>query len=370
MRLLDRYLLRELAVPLSYCLIGFYIFWISFDLLSELDEFQSAKLSAGEIVLYYAYKTPELLVTVLPVALLLGLLYALTTHARHNEIVAMRAAGISLFRLSLPYLAVGLLFTFVLFFLNEVWIARNAGAAERITRRKTESKEDLWVHNVHFRNAAENRIWSIQKYNTKTGEMITPQVEWALPDGTQKKVFAKHALLQDGAWNFFDAELFSYSPGRSNIWDRFGVRTNRVSFPEFQETPREIALQLRFQRMNAMDAAKRVQLTLDEIKYLRDHVELNKRDRAMLETQYHARLAKPWTCLVVVLLALPFGTLTGRRNVFAGVAGSIFIVFIYFIIDRFGLAMGVGGFIPAYIAAWLPNTIFAATGLWLTLRIK
>lgn len=369
MRLLDRYLLRELAVPLAYCLAGFFILWITFDLFSELEGFQKAKLSAGDIVLFYVYRTPELLVTVLPVALLLALLYALTTHARHNEIVAMRAAGVSLFRLSLPYLAVGLLFTGMLYYLNEVWVPRYAGKAESIEKPQKDAAAQQWVGNVHFRNARENRIWNIQAYHLITGEMYMPQVEWTLPDGTQRKIFAKRGAREKDQWRFYDAELFTYVPGVQFDQTR-PARTNVIAFPEFEETIEEIALQLRFQRMKAIDATKRAQLTLEEINYLREHLELNERDQALLETQYHSRLAKPWTCLVVVLLALPFGTLTGRRNVFAGVAASIFIVFAYFVLDRFALAMGIGALIPPLAAAWLPNSIFAAIGLWLTLKIK
>ena len=86
MRLLDRYLLRELLVPLSYCLAGFLMFWISFDLFNELNGFQEKKLQPADIAEYYIVKTPELLVVVLPIALLLALLYTLTNHARHHEI--------------------------------------------------------------------------------------------------------------------------------------------------------------------------------------------------------------------------------------------------------------------------------------------
>src|SRR5688500_7023030 len=103
MRRLDRYLLRELAFPLAYCLGGFLIFWISFDLFSDLDKYQKQQLTAGEIAALYVYKLPELLAFVLPIALLLGMLYGLSTHARHNEIVAMRNAGLSIWRITLPY---------------------------------------------------------------------------------------------------------------------------------------------------------------------------------------------------------------------------------------------------------------------------
>ena len=93
MRLLDRYLLRELLVPLGFCLGGFFVFRLSFDLLGQLSGFQARGLGVGAIASYYWYGLPELLATVLPVGLLLAMLYALTNHTRNNEITAIRAAG-------------------------------------------------------------------------------------------------------------------------------------------------------------------------------------------------------------------------------------------------------------------------------------
>src|SRR5438034_5144486 len=119
MRLLDRYLLRELLVPLGYCLGGFLMFWVAFDLFTELEGLQEYKMHASDIARYYLVRTPEFLVMVLPIALLLALLYALTNHARHHEIAAMRAAGVSLWRLAAPYFGVGLAASMVLFALNE-----------------------------------------------------------------------------------------------------------------------------------------------------------------------------------------------------------------------------------------------------------
>ena len=105
MRLLDRYLLRELLLPLAFCLCGFLVFIISLDLFNQLSEFRSRRLGGMDVAEYYLVTAPEWLVTILPVALLLALLYALTNHARHNEITAIRAAGVGLWRLSAPYFA-------------------------------------------------------------------------------------------------------------------------------------------------------------------------------------------------------------------------------------------------------------------------
>src|SRR3990172_6832651 len=107
MRLLDRYLLRELLVPLCYCLGGFLLVWVSYRLFIELGDLQEKNLRFGDIVEYFVVQSPAFLLGVLPIALLLALLYALTNHARHHEITAIRAAGVSLWRLALPYFAVG-----------------------------------------------------------------------------------------------------------------------------------------------------------------------------------------------------------------------------------------------------------------------
>lgn len=373
MRLLDRYLFRELCIPLCYCLAGFLIFWISFDLFSELEDFQKTGLPAGQVARYYLAKTPELMVTVLPVALLLAMLYALTNHGRHNEIVAMRAAGLSLPRISAPYLAAGLLLSLALFALNERLAPEGSARAEAIKRGADaqEGKEE-WRQFVNFRNARENRTWNIAALNTRTFEMRQPHVELREADGGRRQLLAKSGIYTNGQWVFFDVELFHYAAEVD--FEKSGqrpLRTNELVLPELTEKPEDILLQIKFQQMNAIEASKRTQLSLGEIQYLRGHLELNARDRALLETQFHARIAQPWTCLVVALVALPFGAgAHSRRNVFAGVAASIFICFAYFVFLRLGLALGTGGMVAPWLAAWLPNALFAAAGGVLIWRIK
>ena len=180
MRLLDRYLLRELLIPLVYCLCGFLIFWISFDLFSELDDFQRYKLHALDVTQYYLVRVPKLLVDIVaPITLLLALLYALTNHARHHELTAMRAAGVSLWRLCLPYLAVGFIFSVSLFAVNEWWVPSSAERADQILNRYAASQpgstEREWHYNLNFKNARDHRLWNIGAYNVKTFEMKNTQ---------------------------------------------------------------------------------------------------------------------------------------------------------------------------------------------------
>jgi len=371
MRLLDRYLLRELLIPLGYCLSGFLIFWISSDLFTMLDDFQEKKLLFRDILEYYLVTSPEFLVLVLPVALLLALLYSLTNHARHHELTAIRTAGVSLWRLCRPYLAVGFAFTIVHFALNELWVPKSVEAAERILNRRTmkqtsPDKRNV-VRNLGFRNSRDDRTWHIGTYHLKTHEMENVIVEWKSLDGARHELYAQRGMRIDKVWTFSNALELAFAPGTATLTNR--NQTNLLPIPEFSETPEQIRSEIKIS--NRSKAVRNAELPIVEIfNYMRFHPRLSRPDEHWLYTQLHGRLAAPWTCLVVVLIAIPFAVGSGRRNVFVGVASSISICFIYFVLLRLGLALGSGGYVPPWLAAWFPNVSFGLAGLWLTARVR
>jgi lipopolysaccharide export system permease protein len=374
MRLLDRYLFRELLSPLAYCLGGFLIFWISFDLFNQLAEMQERKLHLLDVIEYCIAMTPEFLVTILPVALLLALLYTLTNHARHNEITAMRAAGVSLWRLCVPYLVVGLAASTVLFLLNEFLVPQGKDWSNHIMARYVQKTDDPvsqnYFPNLPFNNTRSHRSWMIGEYRAKTGEMLDPQVNWMLPDGSTCQLNADRAVRTNDAWTFFNVREFVQAAG-PNSASVPSLKTNVLAMPGFDETPKQIKTEIAIIDYQNLRNKSKVVIPLTDIwNYLKFHPDLSRADSSKLQTEFYSRLAAPWTCLVVVLIAIPFGTPSGRRNPFFGVAGSIFICFSYFVIEQISLPMGSSGFLPAWLAAWLPNIIFGATGLWLTSRVR
>jgi len=140
MRLLARYLLRECLVPLGFCLAAFLMFWVASYLITSMQGLQEDKLRGPDIALYYFFKVPEFLPIAIPVALLLALLYALTNHARHNEITAIRAAGVSLWRISLPYFGIAVFCGATLFLMNELLAPIAADRAEEIRESRVKPK--------------------------------------------------------------------------------------------------------------------------------------------------------------------------------------------------------------------------------------
>jgi lipopolysaccharide export system permease protein len=370
MRLLDRYLFRELLTPLAFCLGGFLIFWLSYDLFSELQDLEERKLHLFDVIEYAVALTPDFLVTILPVALLLALLYTLTHHARHNEITAMRAAGLSLWRLCVPYLMVGLAASLVLFWLNEWCVPRSATWADRILNRYVPKPDRARVQKplLTFRNDRAHRTWVFSEFHLKTALMLRPQVNWDSPDGERYQLNAASAVRTNGVWTFYNVEEFM---PRTNTDFAPRLMTNLLAMPEFDEKPRDIQSEIKINSYQSLRNTRRADIPLRTIwGHLRLHPNLPRAESSWLLTKWHGRLAAPWTCLVVVFIAIPFGAASGRRNLFVGVAGSIFICFAYFIIQQVSLVLGSANQLPPWLAAWLPNIIFGATGLVLTARVR
>jgi lipopolysaccharide export system permease protein len=372
MRLLDRYLLRELFTPLGFCLSGIQTLGVCLAVFNAMQE-QDRKLSLIEIMQYATAITPEFLASALPVVLLLAMLYTLANHARYNEITAMRAAGISLWRICAPYFAVGVVASFALFALNEFLVPRSTEWANRILNRHVEKPNAMEtqnkISNFGFTNERGHRKWFIAEYHVYTGVMIKPQVSWNLPDGSSWELHADRAVRTNGVWKFFNVAEYSQADADAPLLPF--LQTNALVMPDFDETPGQIISEIKISSYQKLSATRKADIPLMEIlDYLKLHPNLSRKDSGWLLTKLHGRIAAPWTCLVVVFIAIPFGAASGRRNLFVGVAGSIFICFTFFAVQQVSLALGSSGYLPAWLAAWLPNLIFAATGLALMARVR
>lgn len=376
MRLLDRYMLRELLVPLGLCLGGFYVFWVSFDLLTELSKLQAHKLRGPDVLEYYVVRSPEFIVTVLPMALLLAVLYALGRHTRYNELVAVRVAGLSVWRVCTPHIAVGLVASLVFFALNELWVPDTEQKAERVLNRRVDqasaSPSAALVSNYGFANPSQKRTWQFRSFNPHTAEMTEPKIDWERSDGTHLELIAKHAIWVNGVWIFYDAW--------QNIY-RTGIATNpaaidrshfdRLPVPAFTETPQQIRTEIKISTRLSKRTGKRADIPLAELcDYIQRHPELAGPDRAWFYTKLHGRIAAPWACLVAVLIAIPFGAGLGFRSVYVSMASSIGLGFAYFVLMQIGLAVGTGGYVPPWVGAWLPNCVFGLGALGLLTRVR
>ena len=355
MRLLDRYVIRNFLQVYLYCIAGFISIWLIFDISDNISIFIDQHVPLSLVLRYYGTQIPQVFIILLPVSLLLSLLFALGRMSRANEIVSMLTAGVSLPRVLLPLIGMGLLTVAASMALNYS-LAPHAELARKAFLSEAQSRPGRYVQGQIFRNRTDSRTWFIQNFLPRTNTFNNVQVlEQDINDNIVTNYIAARAFFrpETKTWELENAKVVHYDHS-GNIVEEHIYPSLKIE--HWSETP--------FRLGSANERAEF--LSLPELReYLRFNADFPHTLLAPFRTHLQYRLALPWTCLVVVCIAAPLGIGYSRRGVLSSVAAAVILVFSMNFLVHLFLALGEGDRVPAWIAAWTPNIVFAAIGLYL-----
>ena len=350
MKLIDKYMLRALLLPLFYCLLAFIMITIVFDLFDNLPDFMEAKTPFSGVLKYYALFLPSVVWIIVPIALHLAVLYSLSQLTRNHEITAMRASGISLYRSLAPFILIGLLATGFVFAINDTVGPKSSYWSQQYLKAQQHKGEynAYLAYSLPYRNEENRRVWILGTFNTQTFDVDKVEVIQQREDGSdEKKTIAVSAKWLDGKWWFFDVAIQAF--------DRYGSPRgaaqyfDKLEMTGLGETPTTFLNNVK----------EYYQLSSWEMKqYLMNHPGLSDRKKMQINVDYHNRMAMPWTCLVVTLLGIPFGTHSGREGALRGVVLALSCFFSFYILSMFGQHLGKQGTLTPILSAWLPNCLF------------
>lgn len=357
MTILDRYLLNKFLIPFLYCVSGFISVWLVWDLSVNLPDFLSGHATLSLVTRYYLVQIPSVIVLSVPVGLLLALLYTLTQMSRRNEIISMLCAGVSLYRIFIPLILVGLLMTGVLALLNYRLAPQSGISSEEIkTEIKSGQKPTHGVGNLLFRNREDRRLWYLNALFVKPNQAVNVEIIQQNELGVvTEKWYTPHAayIPETKTWLLFDAKHVTVDESGNQVASE---TSPRLEIKGWHETPWKIASST----MNS-DFLGLPELT----DYLHYNVEFPSTRLAPFVTHWNYRWALPWICLVVIFIAGPLGVVIGRRGIMGGVATAITLFAGMIFSSSLFLALGKGDRIPGWIAGWGPVLIFLTIGIFL-----
>lgn len=355
MRRLDRYVVRYFLQAYVYCIAGFTSIWFIFDVSDNISTFLDQRISRMLILQYYLTQIPQILVILLPVALLLALLFSLGRMSRSNEIVSMLTSGVSLPRILAPLLFIGLLTTAASTALNYSLAPHGEYAHKRLLEDPQSRRQQQGFTAQIFRNRTDNRTWFIQQFFP--GENVFHTVHIVQQDANDNIVtgyIATTAIYhpETHAWEFQKMKTVHYDEAGNVI--SVVPYTESLLITDWSETP--------FRLSSANVRAEH--LSVPELRdYLRFNSDFPTTLLAPFATHLEYRIALPWTCAVVALIAGSLGVGYSRRGILSSVAAAILLVFAMNFVMHLFLALGEGARIPTWAAAWTPNLIFGTIGL-------
>jgi lipopolysaccharide export system permease protein len=357
MRILDRYVLQKFLLPFVYCFLGFIAIWFIFDLSDNLPDFLQGKAGFDVLLEYYQSQISEIVVVSLPIGALLALLYSLTAMSRSNEIISMLGAGVSITRVLVPLMAVGLVLTAITGYFNYEKAPHAAMIKKRMLRDIKRGKTtEVGLTGHLYRNREDLRTWFSRKVYVDSQRLIDVQIVQQDADGNIiKQWYARDAFHNDitKSWNLQRARYVEFDLegkiSKSEMHDE-------IEIPGWRETPWRIASSVMNPDYLSVPELK------DYLAFNRDFPEVR---LAAYRTQLHYRWALPWVCLLVVFIAAPLGIVYSRRGILGSVAAAIGLFFSLVFFSSLFVALGKGNRISPWLATWGPMAVYFLIGLGL-----
>lgn len=367
----DRHLLREWLQILGLVLAamcGLLLVQVLYDDFRQLRE-----LGARGSVFwrYLLVAMPGFLNIILPLALLVSLLYALGKLQRGNELTAMRAAGVSFTRLTIPIWIVALLACGASWWLNTTiipWSVEESRLMRDELQFRHESARAMppdrigAVYSVAFDNPEDRRMWFFNRYSKALQRGFGVTVSELDPARRELKRFVAAEAWHDptrGGWMFKDGRELTFKPETGEL---IGSKPFEEKFAAgYQEDP---ALML-------LIDVKPSHLSLRELRKLLDYLELEQSPKvARYAVRYFGVMAESITPLIVIALAIPFSITGVRVNAAVGASKSIGLFFLYYIFTNFAISLAAKEIVDPLIAAWLPHAAMSMLALWLFVRVR
>jgi len=344
-----------------------------------------------DFALYVLVTLPGFLAIVLPVALLLSLLYVLGRLHRAGELVALRAAGVGLLRITAPVWLVGLAMCAATWGLNASVVPWSVETSRALRdslefRRQAESAHQAdaigVVRRVAFDNRAaavgdEGRLWFINRYSqfTQRAYGVTVSVfesaeeagESNAGESTARAGRESRRIVASEAWRDEVAGGWVFANGQELFFD---TESGEIRAPRpfaqlvergFDEEP---ALMLMVDRRPA-------DLSFLELRRLVDYYSAEGNPKgAAYAVRYFGLVADTLGPIVVIALAIPFAVSGVRVNPAVGVSKSIGLFFLYYVLMNAASSLAVKQVIEPALAAWLPNAGMTAIAAWLFARLR
>jgi LPS export ABC transporter permease LptG/LPS export ABC transporter permease LptF len=363
-RILDEYVVREFLNIFFLVLIGFVMLMLVFTVFELIGDILRNRIALSTVGEYLVNLTPSMLYQIAPLAVLIAVLVTFGVLSRNSELIAMKATGISLYRLVIPIVSIAAILSVSLFLFDEFYLPqanRRQEALRSIIKGKPPQTflhpDQKWIFGQpRFGEPA--RIFYYQFFDSDRDEFANLSIFEFDPStfALSRRIFAARVFWDPGtgSWSF------------QNGWQREIAGASVIQYREFNQTSfAEIHEEPSYFKKESLQSQEMNFGQLD--RYITD-LGQSGFDTMRLRVALWHKLAYPLIAVVMAVLAIPFALSMGRRGSLTGIAVAIAVAIVYWVVDGLFGAMGNVNYLPAAMAAWSSDILFGLVGGYLLLR--
>jgi LPS export ABC transporter permease LptF/LPS export ABC transporter permease LptG len=360
-QILDVYVMRSWFLYFALLLVSFVGVYIVFDFFQLLGDIVRNHAGTALVLSYYRYLCPYVVYLMLPLTVLMATLVNFSLLTKTSQITAIKAVGVSLYRLSLPVLAAAGLLSAGMFVLGDQYLPetnqRQSAYRNEIKGRPAQTYRTPDLQWIFGRSGS---IYNYRFFDPNHDVFANLSVFEFDPTNFHliRRIYAARALWEPHmpGWVLEDGWVRDLDGGKVTAYRTFPVAT----FGELAEPPEYFKKEVKTsEQMSAVELRS----------YIRELRESGF-DVVPLSVQLDRKFSYPLIALVVGLIGIPFSFTAGRKGALTGVAVSIGIAMVYWAVSSLFEAMGNLGQLPPTIAAWSPDLLFGIGGIYLLLRVR
>jgi lipopolysaccharide export system permease protein len=359
LKVLTRYILKEFLSPFLLSMLLFCVIILVVTVLDQLKFIMDHRAGFLLACKYFALQVPFLVLQITPLAVLFAVLFSLGSLSKGSELIAMRAGGVDIFRVTKPLVAAGLVVCVLCVILNETLVPRTKSWADRVKAIEIE-KKPIQKESVRWRvsmRGGGNRMYHLDQFQdgavpTMRGVLL---LEFGQGIRVKSRVDAKEGRYENKQWTLYDGWQRAFNEDGNELMAR---HFDKLTLP-LEEKPSDfLAEQKEARELNMAELIAYInQLKKNGADYQKELVEL------------HLKVSFPFACVVLVLLGVPTGWGLGKWSSVATSTGiCLLVAFGYVGLIRVGQALGESGVLSPFIAGWIANFIFTCIGIWLLVK--
>ena len=362
--ILDEYVLREFLKTFLMVLCGFVLLMLVFTFFELIGDILRNHTALSTVGAYLVNLTPSMLYQITPLSVLIAVLVTFSLLNRSSEIVAMKATGISVYRLVIPVFVIAAVLAAGLFAFDQYYLPqanRKQEALRNIIKGRpaqtTLNPDQKWIFGQQHPGEP-GRIFYYQFFDPDQNAFANLTLFEFDPTtfALTKRIFASRVAWNEDerAWRF------------DNGWERTMQGAVVNGFREFQSAEFvEVHEEPGYFKKESLQSQE---MNFDQLEHYIGDLQQSGFDTMRLRVQLWHKLAYPLVTIVMAVLAIPFALSMGRRGSLTGIAAAIGIALGYWVVAGLFDAMGSANFLPSAMAAWSPDVLFGLTGGYLLLR--
>jgi len=356
MKLLDRYLLRELIGPFFIAVLGFIIFMVSHILFLLTDTIVNKNIPFGVVARMMLLRMPAIMVLTLPVAMLFGTVLCISTMAANNEITALRSIGISFPRIMVPFLITGLLLSGLTFITNERVVPWATHKSEEIIRNMIFQQQTTMIHSNIYQKDKKNRTFYIQVIDEKNKILQNLIIYDQSSKDHQKIITARKATWEEGKWHLRNGVIYKF--------DKNGIMISGGNF-------NNITLEIDVNPQDALRKQKTpAEMTIKELKEQIRIISERGQNTKEYEVDLQIKYSLPLASFITALIGGPLSVTGPRSGKMMGIAYGFGVILVYYNLMSIGRSFARNGILTPFIGAWCPVIIVGTIGLLLLFNVE